>query len=235
MRLTPAQQRARIAEYRTLALEVLRPERVQRDDAVALVRGMTDPALTWETLAAHGLIPFAWLDAPDRAFRRDDGTTTRRPPSADACLTLASDVAGVVAVEALAHELVLRLAPLGVGAVPARVVWYCVPSDEWRPEPDPFAALIVRLRRLVPDEYPDEVAAVIDRGMPYRALGRLAAVARGAELWRCAAAANLRLDGVPVAEIPDPFAPLLAIWSRGYAVDSLDHHDVQLVASRLVT
>lgn len=73
-------------------------------------QGARSPAEAWETLAARGVIPDAWVGAsPERRFVWS--TDNAAPSDVRACIALASDPDGVAEVEQLARELVFRLAP----------------------------------------------------------------------------------------------------------------------------
>jgi hypothetical protein len=126
----------------------LRPARPLEAVARAVVAGRSDPHEAWEALAAHDVIPSAWVgDASARAYARapraptpfsktmspcDDARCAHcaearwvddardAPGSVLACATLASDPAGVATAEALARECAARLpTPVEV----TRVVW----------------------------------------------------------------------------------------------------------------
>ena len=67
----------------------------------------------WDSAAARGLIPLAWVGDPGRRFRRAE-TSERRgraPRTVWDVLALASDVQGVLRAEALVRELFARLKP----------------------------------------------------------------------------------------------------------------------------
>lgn len=95
-------------------------------------QGARSPAEAWETLAARGVIPDAWVGASHE--RRFVWSTDNASPSdVRACIALASDPDGVAEVEQLARELVQRLAawlpPRGV-----RLQWKVVELyDDGRP------------------------------------------------------------------------------------------------------
>ncbi|MFO0660291.1 MAG: hypothetical protein U0165_10745 [Polyangiaceae bacterium] len=78
-------------------------------DRLLDLRGHTDPAEAWESLATHHLIPLSWVDDPNRQFVDSRGRVSRTPRSLDQCIILASDVRGVCAAEELARDLADRL------------------------------------------------------------------------------------------------------------------------------
>lgn len=77
----------------------------------------------WETLAARGDIPMAWVDDPARVFHHhDDGAPQAWPWSSAQAQAVARDATGVATCEALAFELLARLKPWAAPQ-PRRVLW----------------------------------------------------------------------------------------------------------------
>lgn len=95
------------------------------------------------------------------------------------------------------------------------------------------AALLEALHRAHREAGVDGHAGVVDSTQPYtEALERKL----GALGFRSAAAWGLVVPegappfvGQPFAEVPNPFAPLLAIWGTGFAVESIDKSGVVMV------
>jgi hypothetical protein len=223
---------------------VLRPERPRLALARAVAAGYDDAVAAWEALAASGVIPLAWVGDPGRLFACldcggigtiDDETfhaPAAHPWSVETAVAFAADPAGVLRAEALAREVVARLAPWGVPQ-PARVVWrvgaprdatpaaLAPPMDAaWRAwSAVPRAA---RLARVPQGSLPDGVWGLVDSQFV------------AAQQWAACAAVDggtvLRGEPVRFADLPDPFAPLVALWETGYALDAITAEAVVLVA-----
>lgn len=236
-------------DYPRLAGRILRPARPGLAAAQAAVQGITDAAAAWQALAARAVIPAAWIDDPRRSF----AGSRRHPPTVAACVALACDPAGMATVEALALAVAARLAACGAGSA-SRVQWRVGALTDHdllaRPPREPTGALHSML--LGVHESADttvwgegEPAWVIHPDVPRRvwpeyrdfkdrvAFGRLDREHSAADLWRSAALNGYRLDDVarPIAELDDPFAPLLAIWDHGYALDAIIDDTAVLVTS----
>lgn len=219
--------------------EVLRvgvPEALQRELGGA----------TWEALAAEGIIPFEWVG--DGARRFEAPRELRDAPTSVAmAVALASDTRGVAAAEQLAWEVVARLAPWSPWR-PSRVQWRVVDPVRWTsahghgggPWRLPAQCVVVALHRADDPTrgMPASLTRSLRRGGPYganahRDLDR-------AWLWGYAASRGLRvpaLDAAPRAlcdmgfhEVADPFAPLLRLWSTGYALQAVTPDAITLVA-----
>lgn len=106
-----------------------RPHQPRLVDARDVARDADTAAAAWEALSARGVIPLDWAPHATRRFVAYDPATTEtsadaltHPPTRGACVAFASDPVGVTTAEALARELVARLAPWGA-AQPERVIW----------------------------------------------------------------------------------------------------------------
>lgn len=130
--LQPAQPRLR---------EAARLARVDDADSPALLESLPrgyrsrDAAAVWESFAVHGLIPFAWLHGEARAFWdhwREEPSSA--PADLKTALTFASDAEQILLVEALAREVVARVAPWGVRTNAPRILWRAGDDPEvlWR-------------------------------------------------------------------------------------------------------
>ncbi len=201
---------------------------------------------TWEVLATEGIIPFAWIG--DGARRFDAGRELRDAPTSVAmAVALAADTPGVTAAELLAWEVAARLSAW-CDWRPSRVQWRLVDPDRWTtvhgrgggPWRLPAQCAVVALHRA--DDPTRGLPVSLSRAL--RRGGRYGANAHWdldrAWLWRYAADRGLRipaLDAVPRAlwdkgfhEVDDPFAPLLRLWSTGYALQSVTADAIILVA-----
>ncbi|MDB4929062.1 MAG: hypothetical protein JWM10_1546 [Myxococcaceae bacterium] len=172
----------------------------------------------WEALATRGLVPDAWIDDPTRRFHGGG----RAPATMTEAVLLASDAEGIAAAEALARETALRLGPWLQRGPPRTVRWRLVDwslflSDRWRDhlvEAPGGAAVGALLRSAVGAagaamtyRRPSLTAAgveVAESPNVFRELAEsVASIVSAAELWSAA---------------PDPFAPLLTLWARGYGL-----------------
>jgi hypothetical protein len=172
----------------------------------------------WEALATRGLIPDAWIDDPTRRFHggcRTPGTLTE-------AVLLAADAEGIAVAEALARETVQRLAPW-LERAPSRTVrwrlldWSLFLSDRWRDHlvDGPGGGAIGALM----------AAAVAAAGveMTYRRPSLTAAgveVAESPNVFRelTESVASIVSAADQWTTAPDPFAPLLTLWARGYGL-----------------
>jgi hypothetical protein len=205
-----------------------------RRDPDGLVAGLTaavpsgDAWAAWQALVDRGLIPQVWLTDRRRFVhdawreRRSPQAPTRDPltsPSAvhprtlSDCAAYASDVVGIELAEAHARVLVERLAPWGAAPF-SHVVWWTLPrsfygrvTTDTRPNVS-YGLLfaIVVVHRMSPE-------------LPRSAFGEAAQFARA---WDRLARAGAtipegKLAGRGFADLPNPFEPLAAIESLGYA------------------
>lgn len=125
----------RIRSFAELRARVTRPLRERLADVDAALEGVLDPREAWEIVASRGLVPPAWIDAPERGFAsaetcarcEGDGAKGPRtcsdcegfglassdlsspPNSLDAVRALAADVRTIERAEALAREVLSRL------------------------------------------------------------------------------------------------------------------------------
>jgi hypothetical protein len=127
-------------DHALLAARIMRPKRGDTWPAKKLLRGITDPEAAWTALAT--LLPPALATQPTRRFQKPfvlpvDATAatptpgqdlTPSPPTMAACFAVATDAAGILAVEGHAREAMKRLAPWGVRPR-ENVIWTFVP--EW--------------------------------------------------------------------------------------------------------
>ncbi len=213
---------------------LLKPARPSLAACEAVAARNEDPASLWEALASNGITPPEWLDAPRRLFGdwcaacrglgfvyegENRGSHCARCggacfmggalPSPPLALRLAADVAGVLAAEALACELVARLSSLGAAVSVERVRWrlaappFDVATRQW--------SLLRSTRGLLP----------------------FAGYAR--EPFDAALDADTREADRFEARVPDapsPFDPLFRIYERGYALDTVMRSGPVLVVAR---
>lgn len=200
--------------------------------AEALVVERLPPHEAWETAIVRGLIPEDWFEDPRRVFGvrwRDAGAAR---PSGRLLFDLAAmDPRERAAAEELAWETARRLAPWGMPA-PARLKWALVGrldrsdtgivGDLQREVADAYARA-ARLR-VVPRAPADEdaIAAAFGTGLP-RPEAFFDALADSR--WEWLARAGVRramlydLRETRFEDLPDPFAPVLALWRLGLGVD----------------
>ena len=88
------------------------------------------PRKAWEQLAARGVIPNNWVDAPHRWFRWHQKHLD--PKNATQAVILAGNVPQTLTAEALGWEMASRLQPFGL-PTPKRVFW------KYTQRPDPEA------------------------------------------------------------------------------------------------
>jgi hypothetical protein len=231
------------AELARLANRILRPDQDDADCARAAVEDLADPAEAWAALARGGVIPATWLDEPTRSFASyppglDDGriVSARHPATIADAVRFASDAAGMQRAEALARTACAALAPWG-GAAPSVIRWLVHDLRDarldrgralWRAEWAATSAL---------DAFPDALDGAAERSEELRA--QLARIDRhlaftaardlfAAEAWALAVTRDLEVPptsaspqlrpGARFAALPDPFGPLAAIWTTGYAL-----------------
>lgn len=244
MRVVFGEPAAKVAEWlRWSGGVAFRFEDGERQDG-----DVRDAAEAWELLAANGVIPLAWVDDERRLFdwsepcqhpRReaaddpclDCGGSGRyvvacgRPRTVRDAVALASDPAGVALAEALAGEVVKRLASWGAPR-PARVVWRVVGLDWYWTRIMPTWQLLNRIGDGGPvkstrpqfDRH-DAALRAANPLVPERTRGAIANALCYVENWRAAA--------------PSPFAPLLDLWRAGYMLEALDDAAVTLVCPAL--
>lgn len=203
----------------------------------------------WEDAATRGLIPAEWVGDPARAFVRCDGG-----PLADAPGTLLYEKivtlgpGWVLACEALARDVVHRLAPWGA-LQPARAVWRALlwqrnPSYHRHPLPRP-----VPLYMRSAYEALKESCKASPRFSVYGSLGiqgcetdsleeRHKKTAALAEMWDVCARRGKRLPhfvtglaGTPYAKLPNPFPPLAEMLARGTILIGVSEADMEIAAS----
>lgn len=195
----------------------------------------------WEALATRGLIPDAWIDDARRRFHGGG----RWPPSVTEAVLMASDPEGVALAEALARETVERLAPW-LRKTPRTVRWRLLDwglflSERWSdaitygPGGEAIGAAMGSAtsaawgdnayRRPSLTAIGTEVA---DSPNVFRQLAEsMGSVASAAGHWRTAAlarAVSTQAPRVEFATAPDPFEPLLTLWSRGYGLLDVEPH-----------
>jgi hypothetical protein len=236
-------------DYLALARRALRPHRPRLREARAVVEGIADPQVAWDRLSASGIMPDLAAFDPGRTFERAGFGGKPYPPTIPMAVALASDSASVVAVEDLARVCAMRL-PGSRSALTVR--WRLgrlTQHDLLKVPPREPTGLLHTMLLGIHDEAPTtewdtEPAWVIHPQVPRRrwpsrrecrdrvALGRLTREISAAELWQSAALYGYRLTeaGPCVAELPDPFEPLFAIWRSGYAIDVIEEDAIVLVA-----
>jgi hypothetical protein len=213
------------------AASILKPDRPERERAEALVAGVTDVEEAWARLSAAGL-----------------AAATAHPATVAHGVLLASDPSGVRAAEAHALELGSRLAAWQEPR-PDRVEWTFDALEAYvgslglhveRPAgaAAEAARLALRAANLDAGSRRGDVAARLR-------FPDAAADLDNAATWAAARAADLaiphwepnfvgpswpdELIGSRFAMLPDPFAPLLAIWRLGYAVVRVDESAIVLL------
>jgi hypothetical protein len=164
------------------------------------------------------------------------------PLSLRACVSIAADCDGLIATEALVREVLERLEPWGVHKV-QRICWRIVDASRWRTERQSYwseslratiASVVSEMPFKLPPGYgPTDPA-------PKPAWWSLAAAESSlAKLWDELATSNVaRPDGLHPARLrefralPNPYEPLLAIWSTGFVFDELTRDEAVLVAAQ---
>lgn len=163
------------------------------------------------------------------------------PPTVRACVALAADCASAVAAETLVHEVLERLEPWGVRKV-RRVSWRVVDASRWRTVRQSYwseslratiASVLGSMSFSLPNGYgPTDPT-------PRPSWWSLAAAESAlSRLWdELSMASVVRPDGLDPAllrdfrRLPNPYEPLLAIWSTGFVFDELLGDEAVLVAS----
>jgi len=276
-----------------------RPMSLRAAEAREAVAGRRAARDAWEALATRGLIPAGWVDDPAREYAVGGGAPSPHPPSASACVLLASDAPNVLRAEALADEALARLRPWGLAASgPRRWVFL---RRSWRVTAEPprltgveaIVALVRAFTSIAPgevlydrehwqsrvesqwgevrsigltaedgDHHNVHVAAEALLAPPNllrtdhpTAEGALASLGLVARCWSALRKSSLRLptrtqlarlgarlpraavlptgpNGAPprLADLSDPFEPLLALWSLGYALRGSSRTPLALVA-----
>lgn len=184
--------------------------------------------------------------------RRDAGAVGGAPRGEDPlhtapvtlreCVAIASDCAGASAAETLVHEVLARLEPWGVRRA-SRITWRVVDAARWRTERqsywgEPLRAAVARVLEGSAYKLPAGYGPADASPRPsWWALA--AAESELARLWE-----SLRADRVQVpkeasdgsawdfAALPNPYEPLLAIWSTGFVFDELRADEAVLVAAQ---
>lgn len=202
---------------------LLKPARTSLAACEDVAARNEDPASLWEALSSNGITPPDWVDAPGRLFGdwcvacrgfgfvyegENRGTPCPRCggacfdagaiPSPPLALRLAADVAGVLAAEALAAELVARLSSLGATVSVERV--------RWRLAAPPFD-VATRQWSLLRSKH-----------------GLLPFAGYARESFDAALEADAREAGRFESRWPDapsPFDPLFGLYDRGYALDTV--------------
>ncbi len=175
------------------------------------------------------------------------------PPTVSACVALAAGAEGVAWAEALARAAVHELSPWGC-PTPAQLVWQvgegAVPGPEVLGVGTIMAALASTgvVASMDAEDEGDRAARAVLGDQAFEGASRrhqLANYCYAAALWRAACATGARVhvaEGLDTdlvspavvsrlyAEIPDPFAPLLGVWSLGYALDDVTADALLLVA-----
>lgn len=155
-------------------------------------------------------------------------------PTLPALVALAADAPGVLAAEELARECVARLRPW-LDRVPSRVVWRVVSAEQWSTYGGDLSPEGLR---------PAAMREVPPRWTPHRRWGGIAqdvwlkrtappapvCAATRAAAYTAACSAWWNSDD---STMPDPWAPLAALWDSGYALDAVTPDAVTLVCPAL--
>jgi hypothetical protein len=163
------------------------------------------------------------------------------PQTLRACVALAADREGLEAAEVLVREVVTRLAPWGVAPV-RTVSWRTVDAARWRTErqswwSEPLRSTIASVLKSMHFTLPPGYGPT---DPPPRPSWWSLAAAEGslAKLWdELRAEGVARADGVDssllrdFSALPNPYEPLLSIWSTGFVFDELKGDEAVLVAS----
>jgi hypothetical protein len=179
------------------------------------------------------------------------GTPQRHPATVGACVAIAADPEGVVAVEALALEFAARLAAAGMRTA-SRLRWRVGRLTDHnllvRPPREPTGELHSMLLSVHEDDEatvwePGGPSWVTHADLPLRfwpssedfadgtTFGRIQREISASELWQSAALYGYRFDnGARPADLRDPFEPLFDVWRRGYAIDTLIDDTLVLLA-----
>ena len=243
-----------------LEARIMHPRRRQLDAVRDAVAGVVDPGEALELLAARELIPMSWPVGTERGFARGSCATcgrvqehtsrcphkdrslaeliVRAPPHLASVVTLASDPEGVSTAEALAREAVARWEPWS-GMRPKRVCWAIgsiLGKETDHPGPrGPWMA--ARRAAEIAGSYAP--VAAFDKRVTGRAQ-QFSDAFYGSQEWSYAASRRLAVQPGPktpeplvgrrFAELPDPFAPALAIWALGYRIALVEPACVVLFA-----
>jgi hypothetical protein len=204
------------------------------DDGVVSAR-MTDLEREWRALARPepdaGLMDLWASIAPPSWIDRKRWRASAPGDRLDAAIVLASDPEGIEAAEAAARSLRAALRPWG-GAVGMRIHWRFFEEDA-----ECVAALLAEPLRAALEAISarDSGAVVLERGRRVEREVLAAASARHPEhaglardvahaafvehVWRAASLPD---------HLPDPVAPLRALWKTGYVLASVTDVDVEL-------
>ncbi len=199
-----------------------------------------NPPSLWEALATRGLIPDAWVDHPGRRFHGGG-----RWPSITEAVLLAADPDGVALAESLARETAERLAPW-LHRVPRAVRWRLLDwrfflSDRWNdaitfgPGGEALGAAMTaatlagggRQAYRRPSLTASGTEVANSPNVFRQLVESMGSVVSAAEHWRTASRAAVATASAPhvaFATAPDPFAPLLSLWARGYGLFDTDTH-----------
>ncbi len=185
----------------------------------------------------------------------EDGAlaTLPTPPSMQCLLAVAADPAGLEASEALAREALGRFGALCAGTEQPEATAWCAQGDAWALDgatlasvtTRPWESVRVALRAAlagVGDDPPREGDALVARAArpysPHRVLQALdeedarrwaRACVQGARV-PATAGVRARHVGCTFAELPDPWAPLVEAWARGYGLAAVCGEAAVMVA-----
>lgn len=183
-----------------------------------------EPNEAWELLASCDLVPFSWIGDLTRCFEDEtanDATSSPQPTSLRSAITIAADIAGVLRAEAVAQELMARLANFG-GAVPGIIRWRVVEPSRW--QSSRVGIYTESLSNALDDMLNKPVKFA--KGTPWWDLA--AKDAEYATVWD--AASDTRDEKSVAAIAANPLDPLLSLWLLGYSVDALTDEACTLIA-----
>ncbi|MCP3164096.1 hypothetical protein [Myxococcus qinghaiensis] len=151
----------------------------------------------------------------------------------DECLALAGDPIGIAQAEVHAAEVARRLAPWGA-PIPMRIAWRVIDPSRIGPAKDPARSLIQRTL------FADAVAsaeynrAFTQSRTAFKSRFNVRAEARVDfaldAAWRAVGGRLALPDGLVPGPLPNPFEPLLAIWTLGYALYAIRRQGLTLLA-----
>jgi hypothetical protein len=199
------------------------------------------PLEAWEALAAASVIPLEWVQAPARRFLERwpwfNETAKEHPPTVLGCLQVAADTHGILAAESLTREVQAGLLGWGRSWAPQTMVWTV---GAWRTagfgNREGLRFLTQQLPRLPSERELGDLLARAATVNPNAVRRAYAQDVAGAARWEHAVRSGATVqggahDGKPFASLPNPYAPLLALWGLGYALLGLDrHHRAMLYA-----
>jgi hypothetical protein len=216
-----------------------RPPRPKLAASTAAIQGMTTDQ-GWEMLVKLGLVPMEFASDRRRSYGENVGgqsikpsdrpTILKRPSSLSAVLTVAADPEGMVVAENFARELAQRLTAW-TAVCNDQVVWYFMerPIDYI-----PYLGLAYDSARDTVNLTLDENGINSDALLPDKEQVPLPILVRWGlaawEAWRKAESLNLEIWGPSwpldhkmfsrFSDLPNPFEPLLDLWSTGYLLYS---------------